>query len=123
MSKSNTVTLSRADYEALIDRIEDAEDRAAVAAARAREKALGLKVARADALPLDAVKALSKGMHPVRVWRKQREMTLQDLAEATGIGQSYLTEIETRKKPGSVAALVKIAAALDVSLDDLAGWF
>ena len=122
MSKGNTVTLSRLDYEALIDRIEDAENRAAVAAAQAREKALRAKTARAGALPLEAVKALSSGTHPVRVWRKQRKMTLQDLAEATGIGQSYLTEIETRKKPGSVDALIKIAAALEVSLDAIAAW-
>ena len=122
MSKSNTVTLSRGDYEALIDRIEDAEDRAAVAAAQAREKALGIKAARAGALRLESVKALSSGTHPVRVWRKERKMTLQDLAKATGIGQSYLTEIETRKKPGSLDAMIKIAAALEVSLDDLAVW-
>lgn len=122
MSRSNTVTLTRSDYEALIDRIEDAEDRATAAAAQARERALGIKTARAEALPLDCVKALAEGTHPVRVWRKQRKMTLQDLATAAGIGQSYLTEIETRKKPGSLDAMIKIAVALKVSLDDLAAW-
>jgi DNA-binding Xre family transcriptional regulator len=123
MSKSNgTVTLKRRDYEALIDRVEDADDRITIAAAEAREKALGVKAARADALPLDLVKALADGSHPVRVWRKHRKMTLQDLSAATGIAQSYLTEIETGKKPGSLDAMIKISAALDVSLDDLVAW-
>src|SRR5579883_686685 len=35
---------------------------------------------------------------------------------------SYVTEIDTRKKPGSFAALARLAAALGVSLDDIAAW-
>jgi DNA-binding Xre family transcriptional regulator len=119
---TDTVTLTRAEYEALLDQIEDAEDRATVAAAEAREKALGKKMARADALPLELAKSLAAGTHPVRVWRKQRGMTLVALAEKAGIAQSYLTEIETRVKPGSFDALTKIAAALAISLDDIAPW-
>lgn len=122
MSKSNTVTLSRAEYEALLERIEDAEDRATVAAADAREKALGKEKARADALPLELAAALAEGTHPVRVWRKHRGVTLDALAARAKIAQSYLTEIERRKKPGSLDAMIKIAAALGVSLDDLAVW-
>jgi transcriptional regulator with XRE-family HTH domain len=49
-------------------------------------------------------------------------MTLQDLSAGTGISQSYLTEIETGKKPGSLDAMIKIAATLNVSLDDLVAW-
>ena len=122
MSNSDTVTLSRADYEALLDRIEDAEDRAVVAAAEAREKALGREKARADALPLELAAALAQGTHPVRVWRKHRGLTLDALAARADIAQSYLTEIETHKKPGSLGAMIKIAAALEISLDDLAAW-
>jgi DNA-binding XRE family transcriptional regulator len=121
-AKGDTITMSRADYEALIERIEDAEDRATVAAAEAREKALGKAVVRRDALPVEFVGALSDGTHPVRVWRKHRGMTLDGLAGKTGIAQSYLTEIETRKKPGSLDAMIRIAAALAVPLDDLAAW-
>ena len=122
MSKGNTVTLARSDYEALVDRVEDADDRVTIAAAEAREKALGSKAARIDALPLDLVKALAGGSHPVRVWRKHRKMTLQDLSATTGIAQSYLTEIETGRKPGGLDAIIKIATALKVSLDDLVAW-
>jgi ribosome-binding ATPase YchF (GTP1/OBG family) len=119
--KSETVALSRAEYEALIERLEEAEDLARIAAAEAREAALGKERARADYLPIELVRRLSAGEHPVRVWRAHRDLTREALA-AAGIAPSYLTEIETRRKPGSFGALAKIAAALRISLDDLAAW-
>ena len=120
---SETVTLSRAEYEALIERLEEAEDLATVAAAEAREALLGKEKARADYLPVELVRRLSTGDHPVRVWRAHRGLSREALAAAAaGVAPSYLTEIETRRKPGSFAALAKIAAALRISLDDLAAW-
>jgi transcriptional regulator with XRE-family HTH domain len=56
------------------------------------------------------------------VWRTHRGLTRQVLATEAGVAPSYLTEIETRKKPGSFDALAKLAAALRVSLDDIAYW-
>jgi DNA-binding XRE family transcriptional regulator len=119
---TETVTLTRAEYEALIARLEDAEDLAAVAAAEAREAALGKESARADYLPIELVRRLSAGEHPVRVWRAHRGLTREALAAAAGIAPSYLSEIETRRKPGSFGAFAKLAAALHISLDDLAAW-
>jgi DNA-binding Xre family transcriptional regulator len=119
---TETVTLTRAEYEALIERIEDAEDLAAIAAAEAREAVIGKEKARADYLPIELVRRLSAGEHPVRVWRAHRGLGRDALAAAAGIAPSYLSEIETRRKPGSFGALVKLAAALHISLDDLAAW-
>ena len=85
MSKRDSVTLTCADYEALLDRIEDAEDRAAVAASEAREKALGKEAARKDALPGELVSALIAGTHPVRVWRKHRGLAVTQLADEIGV--------------------------------------
>ena len=119
---SETVTLSRAEYAALIERLEDAEDLATVAAGEAREAAIGKEEARADYLPIELVRRLSAGEHPVRAWRAHRGLGRDALAAAAGVAPSYLTEIETRRKPGSFAALAKIAAALRISLDDLAAW-
>ena len=59
---------------------------------------------------------------PVRVWRQHRGLTREGLAAAAGIAPSYLTEIETGKKPGSFRALARLAAALRISLDDIAAW-
>jgi len=58
----------------------------------------------------------------VRVWRKHGGLTLDALAAGAGIARSDLTEIEAHEKPGRLDALIKIAAALGVSLDDLAAW-
>jgi hypothetical protein len=84
MSAADTITLSRAEYEALIRSLEDAEDLAAVAAAEAREAVLGKDVAYANYLPIELVKRLSAGEHPIRVWRAHRGMTREALASAAG---------------------------------------
>jgi DNA-binding XRE family transcriptional regulator len=119
---TDTVTLTRAEYEALLNRIEDAEDNAFLDGVEARERAIGKEKARADYLPAELVRRLIGGEHPVRIWRAHRGLTREALAVAAGIAPSYLTEIETRRKPGSFAALAKLAAALSISLDDLAAW-
>jgi len=118
----DTVILSRAEYEALIERIEDAEDNAFLDAVDARERAIGTENARADYLPAELVRRLIDGEHPVRVWRAHRGLTREALAAAAGVAPSYLSEIETRRKPGSFHALARLAAALHISLDDLAAW-
>ncbi len=121
LTESDTVTLSRADYEALLDRLEDLEDMAALDRLEAR-LAADPEGALADYLSIDLVKRLSAGEHPIRVWRAHRGMTREALAIAAGVAPSYLTEIETRRKPGSFNAIAKLAAALRVPLDDIAAW-
>ena len=118
----DAVVLSRAEYEALIERIEDAEDNAFLDAIEAHERAIGTENARADYLSAELVRRLIDGEHPVRVWRAHCGLTREALAVAAGIAPSYLTEIETRRKPGSFQALAKLAKALHISLDDLAAW-
>jgi DNA-binding XRE family transcriptional regulator len=122
MSASDTVTLTRAEYDALLQQIEEAEDLAAVAAAEAHEAILGKEAARVDYLPLELVERLSAGEHPIRVWRAHRGLTREALAAAAGVSPSYVSEIETRRKPGSLDAMIKLAAALRVSLDDITAW-
>jgi DNA-binding XRE family transcriptional regulator len=118
----DAVILSRAEYEALIERIEDAEDNAFLDTIEARERAIGKENARADYLPAEIVRRLIDGDHPVRVWRAHRGLTREALAAAAGVAPSYLSEIETRRKPGSFHALASLARALQISLDDLAAW-
>ena len=120
--ENEVVQLSRAEYEALLDRIADAEDGAALDRLEVRLAAAGPEAALADYLPIDLVKRLSSGEHPIRVWRAHRGLTREALAAAAGIAPSYLSEIETRRKPGSFEAMVKIAAALRISLDQIAAW-
>ena len=122
MSHEDTITLPRAEYEALIGRLEDAEDNAAIDRLEARIEREGFAAATADYLPLELVERLVAGEHPIRVWRAHRGLTREALAQAAGVWPSYLTEIETRRKPGSLAAMIKLAAALRVPLDDIAAW-
>ena len=53
--------------------------------------------------------------HPVKILRKYRGMTQNDLAHLSGLSRPYLTEIETGKKDGSVNAIRAIADALQVN--------
>lgn len=118
----DTVTLPRADYEALLDRLEDFEDRTALDDIEARIASEGFAAATADYRPAELVEQLVAGVHPIRVWRAHRGLTRNQLAAAAGIAASYLTEIELGRKPGSFDAMIKIAAALRISLDDIAAW-
>lgn len=118
MSKADTVTMTRAEYEALIERIEDAQDLAAAAAENTRVRMLG-QHAYDDHLPIELVNRLLDGESPLRVWREHRGIGLRELAKTAEIGAAYLSEIETGKKPGSLDAMAKVARALKISLDDL----
>ena len=57
-----------------------------------------------------------------RVLEFDSTVSREALAASAGVAPSYLTEIETHKKPGSFDALAKLAAALRISLDDIAAW-
>lgn len=74
----------------------------------------------ADDLPTDVKEKLAmKAGHPVKIVRKFRGMTQEDLANATGLSRPYITEIETGRKEGSIRALKAIADALSISLENL----
>lgn len=107
---------------AAIKELEDAEDNRRLSEIVAREREFDANEARADYLPIELVDRLVTGEHPIRVWRKHRGLTREALAARAGVAPSYVTEIETGRKPGSFDALAKLAAALKISLDDIAVW-
>jgi DNA-binding XRE family transcriptional regulator len=119
MTAIETVTISRKEYETLLSRLEDAEDMQAIEAFRARVAAVGFDEATKDHLPAELAWRLLDGEHPVRIWREHRGLSASALAKLAGVPQSYVSEIETRKKPGSIAAYSKLAHALSVTVDDL----
>lgn len=116
---SDTVTLSRTEYEALLARVEDAEDAAAVAEHLARAESLGPEAARADALSVDLVERLIAGESPIRVWRRHRKFKQSELAKVTGNSVTLLNEMEAGTKRGSIETLKKFARALNVTSEDL----
>ena len=108
----DSVTLSRADFEALADLVADAHDLADAEAVKAR-----LAAGETEAFPCEIAERVLDGEHPVTVLRDHRGFTLRGLAETAGISASYLSEIETGKKPGSFDAMARIARTLTVPLD------
>lgn len=102
-------TVTRAEFDALAERIEDALALGAAA----------VEFDERDTLPVEMANRILAGEHPLRIWRERRGRTLSALAEKSGLATGYLSEIESGKKPGSVEAYRKAAAALGVDIDDL----
>jgi transcriptional regulator with XRE-family HTH domain len=55
----------------------------------------------------------------LRALRRQRGLTLEALAEQTGLTKSYLSKIERRQSTPSIAVAMKVARALDVDVAQL----
>ena len=95
------------DYDALQEALEEAAD------------AEALRLGRTDeVIPMSMADRLYRE-NAVKVWRTYRGMTATELATAADISNSQLSAIESGDSSGSVAALRRIAKALDVTVDDL----
>lgn len=109
--KPEYAVLEYPEYERLVAAAEDSADLVALARLDADDSE--------EDLPDEMVARLLAGDNPIRVWREHREMTGQQLADAVDIQQSYISQIETGKREGTVDVLRRIAAALGITLDDL----
>lgn len=59
----------------------------------------------------------------VRNFRRMHEMTQENLAEAAGLSVPYVSHIERGARKASISTLIKIASALNVTVDALLlGW-
>ncbi|MEO9601648.1 helix-turn-helix transcriptional regulator [Parasphingorhabdus sp.] len=88
-----TVTLTRAEFDWLVEQAEDAADLAA-----AYE---GLKSLKDDgAIPAEVARAVRDGKHPIAAARAYRKMTQTDLAEAIGMTQPAIARLEA-SAPGT----------------------
>jgi hypothetical protein len=117
---NDTITLPRADYEALVERLEDLEDQLALARLDRRIEEGGLAAATADYLDSALMDRLFAGESAVRIWREHRGLSAAALARKAAINPVYLGEIERGRKPGSLAAMAALAKALGVALEMLA---
>ncbi len=112
IAKDDEVILRRSEYDDLMRRLEDLEDRGTV------ERVRNEKDRRY--VPVEIVQRLISGEESkVKVWREYRGLTLRGLAEKAQIAPAYLSEIETRKKPGSLKAMAALARALDIQIEAL----
>ena len=108
MASEETITLTRGEYNALIERNSQLEDMLA-----ARDAADGVRVLHEVALDIMG------GESPLLTFRKHQGITLRELSERTGIAAGYLSEVERGLKPGSASALARIARALGTNIDVL----
>jgi DNA-binding XRE family transcriptional regulator len=113
-SGERLVVLPEADFDVLLAAAEDAADSEAIR--RFEEK---LAAGEEEFIPSEYVYRMLDGENRVAVWREFRGMTSKQLAEAAGITQAYLSQIETGKRDGTVGTMKKIAEALKVGIDDL----
>ena len=105
MADTGTITLPRAEYDALLARNEELEDRLAA-----------LDADDGSRIPHDVALAIMRGENPVAAFRNHLGITLRDLSERTGVAASYLSEIERGLKPSSAATLSRIANALGTTI-------
>lgn len=113
-SGERMVVLDEIEYERLVNALEDAEDAGAVQGFEEK-----LASGEEELIPAEYVYRMLDGENRVAVWREFRGMTSKRLADAAGITQSYLSQIETGKRDGTIGTMKKIAEALAVSIDDL----
>lgn len=57
----------------------------------------------------------------IRMIRKLKELTLEDLARRTGFTKGYLSKVENSEKGPPVSTLLNIAKAMDVTISELFG--
>lgn len=104
---SETVTLTRTEYQDLID---------------ARDHAIAMRDVSSGTMPTvpeAEVDAYLAAATPLAFWRKHRGYTQTVLADEIGISQAYLAQIEGGKRGGDVVLYSKLAGALRVRIEDL----
>lgn len=115
------VTLSRADYEALLNAAEAAHDRVVFDAFDTRVAKEGWEAVKAEFLPLDLMQRLLDGESRVRIWRERRGLSQRALAKAALVSPSYLADIEAGRRKGQTEVQLRLAKALGISLETLLG--
>ncbi|VIO65896.1 hypothetical protein CI1B_10040 [Bradyrhizobium ivorense] len=113
------VVMPRSEYDALVAAAGDREDADDIAMYDARKAELaGDPIA---LLPSEVTELILRGASRLKAIRKWRNVSQVTLSETAGIGQGYLSEIETGQKPGTPETIEALARALDVPVAWLAG--
>ncbi len=111
---TETVTISALEYRKLLNTIQDLEDAFHVAEA-SRMIASGEMPTVAES-ELDELLAAPA---PLGFWRKKRGYTQASLAEAAGLSQPYIAQMESGQRTGDVRTIAKLARLLRVRMEDL----
>ncbi len=102
------------EWRRLVRRLERAEDRADVQAYD-HAKARG-----GEAYPIEIFERSLSGESRLKLFREHRRLTQAQLARRAGLSALYISQLETKRRSGSVRTLRRIADILSVDLDLIA---
>jgi len=103
------ILLSRAEYDALIERAAEADEDAADVAIYDARKAAGSPL-----LPAEVSMAMLRGEGRLRALRRWRDVTQKYLSLRTEVSQGFLSDLENGKRAMTAEVRRRIAKALDV---------
>jgi DNA-binding XRE family transcriptional regulator len=104
------VLVPRADFEAMQDRLDVLSHAETMAAIGRGEQEL---------LNADEVRAALTSATPLAFWRGKRGYRQKEFAGLVGISPSYMSELEAGKRKGDPALFRRLAARLNVRMEDL----
>ena len=108
------VILTRAEYDELVARAEDAEEEAELSAIY--DARMAEVLTRPDALlPAEVSAFLIAGDRLLRALRRWRKMTQGELAKRAGLAQGYVSDLESGRREGTSETLANLARALEVN--------
>jgi DNA-binding XRE family transcriptional regulator len=111
---TDTVTISAAEYRALLNARQDLEDSRLLGEVQ-RKLAAGEEETLSEAELAEYLAAAT----PLQFWRTQRGLTQVALAAAIGVSQPYIAQLELGQRTGDVATLLRLARVLRLRLEDL----
>jgi len=109
-SGETMVVMSLDEYEALLDAADiAAADRVLANVAEGRD----------EFIPSAMVDRLLSGESLIRVWREYRGLDVATLAVKADVSSELLSQVEVGERTLSEAQLMRIATALNLTVDDL----
>ena len=121
------VILSYADWQKIVAILDenDAEDIAAVEAARREDNELAARISAQRGtsveatIPFEVVQAKINGTHPLKAWREFRRITQLDLSSRSGVERDLVAQIESHQKRAGLTTLEQLARALGIPTESL----
>lgn len=105
------VTISKSEYEALLDAKEELEDIQAVEYALANPE---------EGMPSALVeRMIINGENPLTIYREWRGFNQSSLSRTSGVNRTQIADIEAGRSMPSVVTLKKLAETLNVDMDML----
>ncbi|MER8897177.1 helix-turn-helix transcriptional regulator [Mesorhizobium sp. M0676] len=105
------VVIPKADYEALLHAAEEAvEDAADVAIYDERKAELKTE----KLLPAEVTMDILRGSSRLKALRNWRKLTQAELADAIGVSQGFLSDLESNRRKPSAQTSTMLVKALDV---------